>query len=66
MNCSLKKLALIFDENLNVKEEKDSKYYYKYELVATQLKDSDNHTVIEFEFGNTYTIHHLKNIEIIF
>ena len=55
-----------YDDNLKVKEEKDGYYYYKFEPVATQLKDSDNRTVIEFKFGNTYTIHHLKNIEIIF
>ena len=55
-----------YDDDLKVKEEKDGYYYYKFEPVATQLKDSDNRTVIEFKFGNTYTIHHLKNIEIIF
>ena len=55
-----------YDEDLKVKEEKDGYYYYKFEPVATQLRDSDNRTVIEFKFGNTYTIHHLKNIEIIF
>ena len=55
-----------YDENLNVKEEKDSKYYYKYEPVATQLKDSDGNVVIEFEFENTYKLQDLKNIEIIF
>ena len=55
-----------YDDELKVKEEKDGYYYYKFEPVATQLKDSDNRTVIEFKFGNTYTIHHLKNIEIIF
>lgn len=55
-----------YDDDLQVKEEKDGYYYYKFEPVATQLRDSDNRTVIEFKFGNTYTIHHLKNIEIIF
>lgn len=55
-----------YDDDLNVKEEKDEYYYYKFEPVATQLRDSDNNTVIEFKFGNTYTINHLKNIEIIF
>ena len=55
-----------YDDNLKVKEEKDGYYYYKFEPVATQLRNSDNNTVIEFKFGNTYTIHHLKNIEIIF
>ena len=55
-----------YDDDLQVKEEKDGYYYYKFEPVATQLRDSDNNTVIEFKFGNTYTIHHLKNIEIIF
>ena len=55
-----------YDDNIDVKEDKDANYYYKYEPVATQLKDSDGNIVIEFEFGNTYSLKDLKNIEIIF
>ena len=55
-----------YDDNLNVKENKDANYYYKYEPVATQLKDSEENIVIEFNFENTYKIKDLKNIEIIF
>ena len=55
-----------YDDNLNVKENKDANYYYKYEPVVTQLKDSEGNIVIEFEFENTYNIKDLKNIEIIF
>ena len=55
-----------YDDNLNVKEDKDANYYYKYEPVATQLKDSEGNIVIEFDFEDTYKIKNLKNIEIIF
>ena len=55
-----------YDDNLNVKENKDDNYYYKYEPVATQLKDSEGNIVIEFNFENTYSLKDLKNIEIIF
>ena len=55
-----------YDDNLNVKENKDANYYYKYEPVVTQLKDSEGNIVIEFEFENTYSLKDLKNIEIIF
>lgn len=55
-----------YDDNIDVKEDKDANYYYKYEPVVTQLKDSNENVVIEFEFENTYSLKDLKNIEIIF
>ena len=55
-----------YDENLKIKEEKDSNYYYKYEPVATELEDANGNVVIEFEFENIYKLKDLKNIEIIF
>lgn len=55
-----------YDENLKVNEEKSSKYYYKFEPVAEEMRDSNGNVVIDFDFDETYRLEDLKNIEIIF
>ena len=55
-----------YNENLVVDEDEEPFYYYKYEPIAEQTKDSNGNTVIEFSFDNTYPLGDLKNIEIIF
>ena len=55
-----------YDENLKIKQEKDSKYYYKFEPVATETQDSNGNIIIEFKFNDIYELKDLKNIEIIF
>ena len=55
-----------YNENLVVDEDEEPFYYYKYEPIAEETKDSNGNTVIEFSFDNTYLLGDLKNIEIIF
>ena len=55
-----------YNENLVVDEDEEPFYYYKYEPIAEEMKDSNGNTVIEFSFDNTYPLGDLKNIEIIF
>ena len=55
-----------YNENLVVDEDEEPFYYYKYEPIAEETKDSNGNTVIEFSFDNTYPLGDLKNIEIIF
>ena len=55
-----------YNENLVVDEDEELFYYYKYEPIAEEMKDSNGNTVIEFSFDNTYPLGDLKNIEIIF
>ena len=55
-----------YDENLKIDDEKNSKYYYKFEPVAEEMNNSNGDVVIDFDFGNTYKLEDLKNIEIIF
>ena len=55
-----------YNENLVVDEDKEPYYHYKFEPVATETRNSDGNTVIEFTFDNTYALGDLKNIEIIF
>ena len=55
-----------YNENLVVDEDGEPFYYYKYEPIAEETKDSNGNTVIEFSFDNTYLLGDLKNIEIIF
>ena len=55
-----------YNENLVVDEDEEPFYYYKYEPIAEEMKDSNGNTVIEFSFDNTYLLEDLKNIEIIF
>lgn len=55
-----------YDENLKANEEKGTNYYYEYEPVVTELKNSNGNIVLEFKFDNIYTVKNLKNIEIIF
>lgn len=55
-----------YNDNLVVGEEQNNDYYYKFEPVATELKNNNGNTIIEFEFDNTYSLENLKNIEIIF
>ena len=49
-----------------VDEDKEPFYYYKYEPIATETRNSNGNTVIEISFDNTYALGDLKNIEIIF
>lgn len=55
-----------YNENLVVDEDKEPYYHYKFEPVATETRNRDGNTVIEFIFDNTYALGDLKNIEIIF
>lgn len=55
-----------YNENLVVDEDEEPFYYYQYEPIAEETKDSNGNTVIEFSFDNTYPLGDLKNIEIIF
>ena len=55
-----------YNEYLVVDEDKEPFYYYKYEPIATETRNSNGNTVIEISFDNTYALGDLKNIEIIF
>ena len=55
-----------YNEYLVVDEDKEPFYYYKYEPIATETRNGNGNTVIEFSFDNTYALGDLKNIEIIF
>lgn len=55
-----------YDEENNVKEEKDINYCYIYEPVVTETTDSNGNVVIQLDFDETYKLKDLKNIEIIF
>lgn len=55
-----------YDDNIKVNAEKSNSYYYKFEPVAEELTDSNGNVVIDFDFGETYRLKDLKNIEIIF
>lgn len=55
-----------YNENLEIPNEKNINYYYKYEPVVDVLTSSKNSTVLDIKFDNTYKLENLKNIEIIF
>ena len=55
-----------YNEYLVVDEDKEPFYSYKFEPIVSETRNGNGNTVMEINFGNTYALGDLKNIEIIF